>query len=764
MIARPPPINNTESPNPWEPTLASGCELFDVAHEPVLCPQDCTLFKNVHEPVLSVPDCALINLPDEPLARVLPPRVREPGNPARHVVLSACSNVGRTIPAPPLPPQRTTLAGGSMLLDSQLAPPKPGLTLGGPLLADFDPVSDTDITDVIVDVDCYVPSDYNTRAVVHSHISAGLATFNEQLEPVTLGATPHRYASTKVAVWPTLVYPLWVSNPLYAHLYTTVISTGLPNYLGARLPVPSGLNIPRWRHLLANYHDTLLCDYLEFGWPVGYTAPYPPVSVGVNHKSAEDYPVQVREYIDKELSLGGIIGPFHAPPFAPWTYLSPLLTQPKRDSLDRRVILDLSYPEGGRTVNAGITKNCLDGLPHSYTLPTVEDLATYVRLMGQSSYLWKSDLSRAYKQVRADPGDIPLLGFTFQGATYLDVTPSFGARLSAGACQRTTSAVCYLMRKMGFTVLVYLDDFCGIEKTLDKANQAYAAFLTLTGDLGLALAPAKCSPPTLSLEWLGFLIDTDSMIVSVPSAKLEDVLSECRPWAHKVTATRKEIQSLVGKLVHISRCLPHARRFICRILATLRKAPDTGRVPLSTSFKADVRWFQKYAEYSNGVRLIDPDLLEYNIECDSSLTGGGGNTATHFYEIVYDAEHRRTCTHITQSEAVNIVTAYRTLTPSSTLGMRIVIYTDSMSSKYALQTGRTKDYVLAACSRQMWLEAALRDQCVTVRHKPGKDIPLADALSRSHDPAKRALASALVEKRGLTRLFPLRPTPFFSRI
>ena len=39
-----------------------------------------------------------------------------------------------------------------------------------------------------------------------------------------------------------------------------------------RLPVPSGLNIPEWRSRLSVYHDSSLCDFLEFGWPIGYTS------------------------------------------------------------------------------------------------------------------------------------------------------------------------------------------------------------------------------------------------------------------------------------------------------------------------------------------------------------------------------------------------------------------------------------------------------------------------------------------------------------
>jgi len=36
------------------------------------------------------------------------------------------------------------------------------------------------------------------------------------------------------------------------------------------LPVPSGLNVPVWRAYLQTYDDVQLCDFLDYGWPVGY--------------------------------------------------------------------------------------------------------------------------------------------------------------------------------------------------------------------------------------------------------------------------------------------------------------------------------------------------------------------------------------------------------------------------------------------------------------------------------------------------------------
>lgn len=75
------------------------------------------------------------------------------------------------------------------------------------------------------------------------------------------------------------------------------------------MPIPSNLNIVNWRILLHLYADRAICDYLEFGWPVGYNASELPEPTLSNHKSALENPVAVQLFLDKECSAGAMLGP-----------------------------------------------------------------------------------------------------------------------------------------------------------------------------------------------------------------------------------------------------------------------------------------------------------------------------------------------------------------------------------------------------------------------------------------------------------------------
>ena len=331
----------------------------------------------------------------------------------------------------------------------------------------------------------------------------------------------------------------------------------------------------------------------------------------------------VAVFIDKELSLGTLLGPFDSDPFYPCTKTSPLMTRPKKQENARRIIVDLSHPPL-ESVNAGIIKNFFQGAPSQYTLPSVSSIISLVQEAGQRALIWSADLSRAYRQLHVDPLDYCLSGIKYKEKIYIDKSPSFGCRSSAGHMQRVSHAISYMMAQRGHHMLAYIDDYASVSTTKEQADSSLLCLETLTRNLGIDLAPEKTIRPTTSLVWLGYHIDTQKMRVSIPKPKLDEVLQECKEWQSTKTATRKDIQKLVGKLFFIANCLAPARRFLARILATLRASPLKGSITIGEEFKKDLRWFILHGHSTNGIHLIpDGPRPIWVLEGDSCMEGGG---------------------------------------------------------------------------------------------------------------------------------------------
>lgn len=531
-------------------------------------------------------------------------------------------------------------------------------------------------------------------------------------------------------LWPHATSQAEQVAPDFVKMYMKIKAFNLPNFVGARIEVPSDLVHDEFERRLADYHDKELCLFLKFGWPLGYHSRVIPTSVQSNHPSATAHMDHVERFIQKELQHKAVVGPFPQLPFHPWVRISPLMTREKRDSDERRIILDLSFPPQ-QSVNDGINIQSHFGKNITYTLPCIADLISRLKDQGEGALIWKADLTRAYRQMRADPIDTPLLGMEVNGSYFLDLCPPFGCRSSAALCQRLANALTYMMGKLGYTIIAYLDDFAACYKDQTTAARSYKAFIGLTKSLGLKLAKHKSSPPTTQTEWLGYAVDTQMMRIAIPTEKLQQVLEECKRWINRTKANKQMVQSLVGRLLYVANCVTPARKFVTRVLATLRAMDDGAWTTISPQFKADVAWFLQYATIANGIFLFNPVRPVLEVECDSSLFGGGGMARPYCYTWQYPDHHMLRYPNIHHLGAINILVAYLTLAkPRAPTPARIIIWTDNSASAYALTSGRTKDHILGACARQLWLYASTASHEIKIRHKMGYEIPVADALSR----------------------------------
>lgn len=227
--------------------------------------------------------------------------------------------------------------------------------------------------------------------------------------------------------WPDTTAHARAAFPAFCELYDTIKSFNRPNAVGARITLDSGLKLDEWEARLTQYHDKEICAYLRYGWLVGYSGDAPPVTVNRNHPSGNNFKDQVNDFIQTECNYGAMLGPFFQDPFSPWMRKSPVMSRPKKDTSKRRIIIDLTFPEG-EGVNSAIDIHSVFGRDISYKLPSIWDLTAHLNTIGPGAWIWVADLQRAYRQLRVDPLDTPLLGQQVDEGIFLDLCPAFGCR------------------------------------------------------------------------------------------------------------------------------------------------------------------------------------------------------------------------------------------------------------------------------------------------------------------------------------------------
>ena len=70
------------------------------------------------------------------------------------------------------------------------------------------------------------------------------------------------------------------------------------------------------------------------------------------------------------------------------------MTRDKKDSTEKRIIVNLSFPSGS-SVNYGILNGYYQGFPCTFKLPGILDVAKHLTILGKSSFMWSVDLARA---------------------------------------------------------------------------------------------------------------------------------------------------------------------------------------------------------------------------------------------------------------------------------------------------------------------------------------------------------------------------------
>ena len=144
-----------------------------------------------------------------------------------------------------------------------------------------------------------------------------------------------------------------------------------------------------------------------------------------NHKGAERFPREITKYLQKEKTNLSVIGPFKNNPFSEPIKIYPLNTVPKKDSEERRVILDLSFPKGC-SVNDNINKDCYLGEEVNLIFPKVDDFIELIKAKGKNCLMFKLDLRKAYRQINICPRDYNLVAFRWKKTHFLQYSVIYG--------------------------------------------------------------------------------------------------------------------------------------------------------------------------------------------------------------------------------------------------------------------------------------------------------------------------------------------------
>ena len=526
-----------------------------------------------------------------------------------------------------------------------------------------------------------------------------------------------------------------------------------PNYRGARIPLAhTGLKINNWRKHLFGYGDSNeLLVFMEYGFPLGLVESPELVPCERNHGSAYQFFPYIDKFIAAEISRGGLTGPFVT---APWsnTMISPLMTAPKKPS-DRRPVFDATF--GDNSLNNATPGDSYLGAPTVYTYPKVDDLRRIILSCGTGCYLWKRDLHRFYLQIPMDPIEYCHVACVWRGLLFFFIALMFGLRHSGLQGQRITDALAWIHRQYGLCLpgeqllncVNYCDDLGGGEATKSRADKSFTQLGVLLQELGLAESKDKARAPSQKMVYLGVEFDTVAMTMAIPADKLAEVKEDIERWVNKTTASKKSLQSILGKLFWVSRVVQHSRTFMCRLLAQLRSMAghtENAKMKLSEDCKKDILWWRTFIKVFNGVTMIEnddairlslPQLIDTpTAVCvgDATLSGGGAWHGNSYWsqQLPFHLLDPKIPVHVKEFLVVIVSTK---LWGSQWSGKVIQIFCDNDPVCDVIDGERPSDSKMLSLLREFKFLVCTYRFYPTMRKISSSDNIIADHISRRHD-------------------------------
>ena len=290
------------------------------------------------------------------------------------------------------------------------------------------------------------------------------------------------------------------------------------------------------------------------------------------------------------------------------------------------------------------------------------------------------------------------------------------------------------LRKLGHENVVHIDDSLLSSESRHECVSNIKHTIKLIDSLGLTVHPDKSVfTPTRVIEFIGFVLDSVNMTVSIRRKKGEDIKLHCLRVLKNPNLSIRDFSKLTGKLVATEPGVKYAPLHY-KPLEMQRdnelknnKGHFDAVITLSQESITSLNWWVNNIQ--TACKPISAKKPSRKIESDSSLTGYGGydvtnNSFTSGKWVGEDKNH-----HINYLELKAAFLCLKSFC-AKTINEHIQLFLDNtVAIQYLAKMGGRKP-LLNKLAREIWLWCEGKNLWLSVYHIPGKLNKTADGLSR----------------------------------
>lgn len=499
-------------------------------------------------------------------------------------------------------------------------------------------------------------------------------------------------------------------------------------------------------------------DGLRFGFRIGTKQSITNTFIPKNHNSALAQPQVIENHINEELAAGRYSGPYTRETLeqamGPFRCAPLGVVSKASDPGKFRVIQDFSYPRDNSlsSLNSQINSEDFGCVWGCYP-----DVAAAVAAAHLEAKAATCDVRTAYRQVPTAPEDRAHLVVHWEGKFYIDGNVPFGAASSNGLFARVGDAAAVIYERLGFgKIFKWVDDFLFIQDPLDaryspgpSAPKFSVQAIYEVGDkLGLPWKRSKTRPFASTFNYLGFEWDLSTKRVLIPEAKRLKYLRRIQSWFERPSSTLKEVESIVGCLIHCALAMLIGRPRLSALIAFSATFPHEHRFrflrkSIPKLAETEARWWLESLQGTDCSSSIGPTPANHPIQIvsDASTSFGIGviiDNQWWAWRLLHG--WKSDGRDIGWAEAVALELAVDGAILSGVRNAAITCHCDNQGVVHAWAAGRSRNVHQNSIILRIMTKALAANLHVQVRYIRSKDNP-ADAPSRGLAPREMSPAT-----------------------
>lgn len=414
-------------------------------------------------------------------------------------------------------------------------------------------------------------------------------------------------------------------------------------------------------------------------------------------------------------------------------FISNIFLRPKKDG-SYRMILNLEH----------LNENVV------YKHFKMETFAHAVSLVTKNCWFASIDWKDAYYTLKIHPSCRKFLRFQFDGNLYEFLVLPNG--LSSGPRQfsKTVKPLFSDLRKQGFLNSSYIDDSLLIGESYNECRNNVIKTTMHSLNAGFLVHPEKSVfMPSQIIEFLGFIINSIEMTITLPERKKVKIIDSCNVLLKKCKCQIRQLSELLGSIIATFPAAQYGHlhyRIIEREKIFALKANNDNYdafMQLSKSCKGEILWWKEnvntvYADISHG----SPKIV---LTSDSSKKGWGGvnNTSGETANGKWNNEEQKL--HINFLELLAAWFTIKSLCKNVSNTHILLRLDNTTAVSYLTKMGGRKKS-LDKLANIIWQWAIKNNVWLSASHLPGSENDQADKLSRLKSNEKENTEWKLNEK------------------